>query len=381
MLNRIREDARDFLIPLSFIFPISALYLFDPNSFELAWKGRTPLLLFLWLMLLELALGWKKLLNRKIGWTWFRTATVVVTVAAPTIYVISAFFLGLSHYVEELGRLVGATLLEHWPISLEYLLFTAFFISSVWLMYQSNGLKRFSVSLFFLGATTFFYMIDTFYPFGTIVALQAFAPLTASSAVHVLNWMGYNAAISRYQLGMPVLQLKGEDVAAIGWPCAGIHSLVIYTFLILLFLKDSPFALRQEAIRAAIPKRLRFMARSKKTDFLLRDKITRAAITATEKSVVNFFRMAPLYIIVGVGAVGTFIVNVLRIVTICIIGLNVGEEAMKLFHSYYGELFFISWVLIYLMMVIYSHEIWTKLSMIGAKMAETGRKTPSKIHP
>ena len=44
-------------------------------------------------------------------------------------------------------------------------------------------------------------------------------------------------------------------------------------------------------------------------------------------------------IYVAVGAIGTFIINVLRIVTICIIGRNVGREAMKMFHNYYGELF------------------------------------------
>lgn len=115
-------------------------------------------------MLLELALGWKKLLNRKITWTWFKTVAVAVTVAAPTIYVIGTFFLGLNHNIVELGRLVGATLLEHWPLSLEYLLFTTFFMASVWLMYQIDGLKRFSISVFFLGATSFFYMIEHFTP-------------------------------------------------------------------------------------------------------------------------------------------------------------------------------------------------------------------------
>ena len=113
--------------------------------------------------------------------------------AAPTAYVIAVSVFGLSHWIVEIGELLGAGrygewFLQHsWPLSLEYLLLTAFFTASIQLMYGINGLKRFLISLFFLGATGSFYMIDTFYPYGTITVLQAFAPITASSAVHVLN--------------------------------------------------------------------------------------------------------------------------------------------------------------------------------------------------
>ena len=260
-------------------------------------------------------LGWKKLLNGRISWTWFRIAAVIVAAAAPTIYVISTFFLGLDYSIWELGTLLGATLLWHWPISFEYLLFTAFFTASVLLTYEIDGLKRFSISLFFLGATCFFYMIDTFYPYGTIVVLQAFAPFTASSAVHILNWMGYKAQLAPYTC-MPILFSPGLPLLAIGWPCAGVHSLRIYTFVILLFLKDATFSLGRKIIYVAV------------------------------------------------GAIGTFIVNVLRIVTICIIGVNSGPEAMHMFHNYYGELFFIAWIIIYPLTIIYGYKIWKKLSIL-----------------
>ena len=96
-------------------------------------------------------------------------------------------------------------------------------------------------------------------------------------------------------------------------------------------------------------------------------------ISAGEKFVVNFFRMVPIYIIVGIGAVGTFMVNVLRIVTICIIGTNIGEEAMNLFHSYFGELFFIAWIMTYPLTIINSRTIWVKLSTFVGKLKEAGR--------
>jgi len=371
MLNRMRTSLsqiginaskRNLIIPISFALPILILYVLNPLSFESAWKGHTPLLLFLWLLSLELLLGWKKLLNSRDSWTRFRSAAVIVAAAAPTIYVISTFFLGMDHNIMELGKVFGVPyqaypelgLLEwHWLLSFEYFLFAVFFAASVWLIYKINGLKRFSISLFFLGATSFFYTTDTFYPFGKILILQAFAPLTASSAVHILNWLGYSAQLAPYNyMGMPILISRGLPPLAIGWPCAGVHSLFIYTFVILLFLKDAPFALQRERIRAAIPKRLKSVTRSGKIDFLVKRKMIHVMILSGEKFVVNFFRMVPIYIIVGIGAVGTFIANVLRIVSICIIGVNMGREAMNLFHNYYGELFFVAWIMIYPLTII-----------------------------
>ena len=330
----INANTRNLIIPLSFALPILILYVLYPHSFELNWKGRTPFLLFLWLLLLELALGWKKLLSRSVNWTRFRIVAVIVTAVAPMLYVIGVFLFGLDAHIVQLGKLVGVPykkygewLLEKsWTISFEYFLFAVFFAASVWLVYEINGLKRFLICLFFLAATSFFYMVDALYPFGTMWVLQVFAPLAASSAVYILNWLGYNAQLAPYNyMGMPILLSPGLPPLAIGWPCAGVHSLFIYTFVILLFLRDAAFSLEKKIFYVAV------------------------------------------------GAIGTFMVNVLRIVTICIIGTNIGREAMNLFHSYFGELFFITWIVVYPLTIIYSRTIWAKLSTFVGKLKEVGR--------
>jgi exosortase/archaeosortase family protein len=71
---------------------------------------------------------------------------------------------------------------------------------------------------------------------------------------------------------------------------------------------------------------------------------------------------------VGIGAVGTFLVNVLRIVTICIIGLKVGSAAAQYFHDFYGELFFISWMLVYFAVFVFGPKMVAK--MLRAKKRE-----------
>ena len=250
-----------------------------------------------------------------------------MTAAAPTIYVIGFFFFGLKHNIVELGKFIGVPFGRvppgtdvglfaevSWPLSLECILFAAFFTASLLLVYGGDRLKHFSISIFFLGATGVFYMIDTFYPYGTFTILQAFAPVTASSTAHVLNWMGYKAWMLGFYEGMPVLDVKGlSGPIAIGWPCAGVHSLLIYTFTILLFLKDAPISHIRKIIYIAI------------------------------------------------GAIGTFIINVLRIVSYCIIAVNTGHPAAEMFHGYYGELYFIAWIIAYPVAIIYGPRIMRKL--------------------
>jgi len=405
----VKTAAKTLIIPFSFILPILTLYIFDPNSFQYTWKGRAPYLFFLWLFFLELVLAWGKLPKNQITplrWerilaagtimivstayviciskfefsvreiielgkilrlpSWFlasywpllieyliftafftayiwnthgidelrcrRTLTTATAMAVPTAYVICVSKFGLSSEIIELGKIFGLSahfLHSHWPLSLEYLILTAFFTTSLLFLYKVDGLKRFPVSLFFIGAIGTFYLIDTFYPFGTLTILQAFVPLTASFVGLILSWLGYEVAILS-RLGRPedytYLRIAGGHSSfevAIYWPCAGLHSLFIYTFVILLFIKD-----------------IKISPKTKLAYFLI-------------------------------GAFGTFIVNTLRISSICIIGINAGANAAQMFHTYYGELFFIGWILVYPLAIVYTPKIWTKLSPLRIKLKTT----------
>jgi len=176
----------------------------------------------------------------------------------PIVYVIGVNFLGLDQMLIEIGKQIltfwhfSLDNLQHWPLSLEYLIFTIFFAATIWLAYEVDGLKQFSISLCLLGAIGTIYMIDTFYPYGAFTPFQTFVPFTASSAAQVLNWMGYKTSFLPYQVqGTPILYVSGSSGSVgfgIGWPCAGVQSLFIYTCVILLFLKKSAIPLIQKVI-------------------------------------------------------------------------------------------------------------------------------------
>jgi thaumarchaeosortase len=332
--TNIQTTAKNLIIPLSFLLPVLILYILYPDSFQFEWKGRAPYLVFLWILSLELIIIGKNLpkppLNTK---QWTKTTAIAITIALPTLYVISTNTLQITNQIIEIGNVLGAGkygewfLKYSWPLSLEYLFFSGCLALSLWLFYGTNGFQRFSISLFFIGATGAFYMIDTFYPYASFGALQAMVPLTTESAAQFLKLMGYEAFvlpnhiyISALRLNQPmpiltVTSLSSYFQVGVFWPSSGIHSLFIYTFTILLFLKNTTISL------------------TRKTIYML------------------------------IGAVGTFFVNVLRIASICIIGLNTGAQAADLFHTYFGEFYFITWIIIFPLTITYGPKILTKLSL------------------
>ena len=329
MLNKIREVSRNLVIPFSFIIPIIMLYILDPDSFNATWKGRTFYLFFLWLLFLELILAWEKLSQKNLAsLKKFRIVAIGIMASIPIVYVIGVNLLGLNPMLMELGKQILTYLhfslenLQHWPLSLEYLVFTIFFTATIWLAYKMDGLKQFSISLCLLGAIGTIYMIDTFYPYGAFTPFQAFVPLTASSAARVLNWMGYTTSFLPYQVqGTLVLTVSGSSGSVgfgIAWPCAGVQSLFIYTCVILLFFKKSTIPIVQKII----------------------------------------------YFIVG--AIGTYIVNILRVVSIYVIALNQGD--WMAFHNYYGELYSMTWIIAYIIIIILSRTIPAKLPLLKVKL-------------
>ena len=295
------------LIFAAFIVPLLILYVNDAGSFEYLWKGRAPYLLFLWLLFLEVAIGWKKLKERSVE-TWNKkTILAAIILIIPTIYSLG-LNLGLYDAILELGKAVGVPfeqfgewyLTHSWLFSFEYIIFATVFLASIWLLYGRNGLKILAVSSFFLSGVGIFYMIDTFFPYGTFTVLQGFVPITVNTAAFMLNLLGYGTRI------FPAMTVTGATrsySAIVSWSCAGSHSLFLYSFMIMLFLRGT-------------------------------------SITRMRKII---------YVVTG--AVGTFFVNIFRIIAILLAGVNSGASLAATFHEVYGEFFFIAWMFIYLTVI------------------------------
>ena len=307
-------------------FNLESIALFNERGFyfDYTWKGRLFLLFFLWLFVLEYLLNLEKPSKKDLETkprSHFKVLAIFICAIIPLIYIFSVNFLGLDQTVIKVGEMLRGEywrthfsdwqhiLRAAWPLSFEYLVFTVSFLATTLLAYGKDGLKKFSITLAFIAGISVIYLIDTIYPYGVFKPLQLLALPTAACAAALLDILGYPFILS-FSPGldsMPIIrtQSAGQMVSiGIAWPCAGVHSLFLYTLIILLLFK---------------------------------------------KSNISSFRKL-LYFIVG--AIGTYSVNVLRIIVYFIIRVNEGLTAAQTFHDVYGELLFVVWILLYILLIV-----------------------------
>lgn len=291
--------------------------------FDYTWKGRLFLLFFVWLFALESFSGIKSL-NEELGERRrgkLKLAIILVFALIPLIYIIAINFLGLDQAVINLGSFIRIdywkanwaywenSLTGDWPMSLEYVVFTVSFVSTILLAYGKKGLKVFSISAALVAGIAVVYMIDTMYPAGGFKPFEALALPTSACAAVVLEAIGIPFTMY-YRPGPAAAPVIGMSVngspvqTSIAWPCAGVQSLFLFVVIILLLFKKS-----------GIPP----------------------------------FRQAIYFII---GAVGTYFVNVGRIVTYFVILLNQGQDSALVFHNVYGEMYFFSFILVYILLIV-----------------------------
>ena len=336
-LQRLKKEPHRLmpLLPLiAFVVPLVVLYVLNPveppsgispalnaqETFESMWKGRTFQLFFIWLIGLELILGWENFRESKITKVFSaRTVAVAVAMVLPTVYVLASYYFGLNNAIINWSTSQGIKWAATMPLSTEYLAFMVLFCAVVFLALGKKGLLGFSIPAVFMGLVGALYTIDNVYPYGQFTPFQLFVPTTAFFASQVFGLMGYSTVLgNEHDLNfgtMPTLSVSGPGgfaKFAIAWPCAGIESLLIFTVVILLFLKRMPISW---------------------------------------KAKIGYF---------AVGAIVTYFINILRIVTIFMIGMQYGETSnqVQLFHFYYGPLYSITWIIVYPLLIFASQSLW-----------------------
>jgi exosortase/archaeosortase family protein len=307
-----------FLPLFAFVVPTIILFFIDPTVFQNTWKGRIFYVFFLWLISLEMILGWDGLHPRRISGRLTWTLVLFCGFLLPTLYVIVSGGqpnYGLNALITQVSHQQGIFWADVMYLSTEYLVFTALFLIIIFVEYGFRGFKIHSISAGFLAAIGLIYTIDNVYPQGTFTPFQMFVPTTATLATKFLNLLGYKATMLGIfnnvpQVGVQIVGTHAWWNAAIAWPCSGIESLIIYSVVVLLFLKNT-----------AIP---------------------------WEHAVVYFFA----------GAAVTYSINVLRIVNIFVIAANGGNASA--FHDTYGQLYSISWIAFYPLLILGSRMLITR---------------------
>jgi len=153
-------------------------------------------------------------------------------------------------------------------------------------------------------------MFDTIYPFGVFRPLQEMTLPTAATAAALFDILGYKVLLSfpvhTADSLLPALTVASGGKSAsvtIAWACAGVHSLLLYVLIMLVFFK---------------------------------------------KADISSFRKLSYFII---GLFGTFFANVLRVFSIILVILQYGNDAGTTFHNTYGELFGFIWIFLFILLI------------------------------
>ena len=308
-------------------FNLESFPIFNERGFyfDYTWKGRLFILFFMWLLVLEYSLNLgeePKTDQEDMPRNKLKILATYICAFIPIIYILSVNFLGLDQAVIQLAEAFRGEywranfgdwehiLTAAWPLSFEYLMFTVSFLATILLVYGKSGLKKFGISLGLIAGITAIYLTDTIFPYGVLKPLQLLALPTASWAAMLLDLLGcvFTMYYSPGGTAMPIIRTRdfaGKSVSiGIAWPCAGVHSMFLYTLIMLLLFRKS-----------SIPR----------------------------------FRKLVYFIF---GAVGTYFVNVLRIIAYYFIRVESGLSAAETFHDVYGELLFVVWILIYILLIV-----------------------------
>ena len=278
--------------------PIIFALIAFPNSFSLSWnQGRGGFLFALAFIVAEL-IGLKIIISKKRLIAAIPLAIVVIT------YLIGLEY-GLRDYLIASAEQFNVQLIYSWTWMWDFIVMGLFVIVTLSIFFGKRWIRIAPAGAIFLGGSAIILSLDAFFPYDSLGPLQYVVPYLVQTNVWLVNVLDLGTATARDN----IMFLRGDFgpmVLQVFWPSAGVHSIIIYSLVMGAFL-----------LKMNIPR-------------------NRKAI---------YF---------GLGIAGTIGVNMIRIFSLSWYALKVTTDAKQWeeFHSVAGEIMFLPWLFIFLLIVI-----------------------------
>lgn len=277
--------------------PILFALVVFPDSFSLSWnQGRGGFLFALAFVVAEL-IGLKLTIPTK-------RLLAVVPLAAITISYLIGLEYGLREYIEGGAEIYDVQLIFSWTWMWDFIVMTAFMVSTLFIFFGKKWIRISPAGPIFLGGSAVILSLDAFFPYDTLGPLQYVVPYLVQTNAWIITTFDLGIATARDNL----LFLKGDHgpfALQVFWPSAGVHSVIIYSLVMMAFL-----------LKMNIQK---------------------------NRKIVYF----------AIGILGTIGVNMIRIFSLSLFALKVSTNAVEFeeFHSVAGEIMFLPWLFIFLLIV------------------------------
>ena len=266
------------------------------DSFSLSWnQGRGGFLFAMAFVVAELV-GLKYVIPKNRFY-----------LCVPLIVLTIAYFaflpFGLHDYIMSLVDVFGV--LEYsWGWLFDFAVMALFVTATLAILFGRKWFRIAPAGPIFLAGNAIILALDSFFPYDTLGPLQYIVPYLVQANVWVITVLDLGVATARDNL-MFLNGDFGPFALQVFWPSAGVHSVIIYSLVMMAFL-----------IKMNIIRRRKIM-----------------------------------YFIIGIA--GTIFVNMIRIFSLSVYALKVttDPEAWEEFHSVAGEIMFLPWLFIFLLIV------------------------------
>ena len=277
--------------------PILFVLAVYPDSFSMSWnQGRGGFLFGLAFIVAEI-IGIKFIVSK-------RRLIFGIPLAAVTIIYFVLLDFGLHDYIINAAPAFNVQLIYSWEWFWDFLVITIFAISASILMFGKKWIRIVIAGPVFLGGSAIILSLDAFFPYDTLGPLQYFVPHLVQTNVWIINAFDLGVATARDNL-MFLQGDHGPFALQVFWPSAGVHSVVIYSLVMMAFL-----------LKMNIKQNRKFM----------------------------YF---------GLGILGTIIINMIRIFSLSVFALKVSTNPVEFeeYHSVAGEIMFLPWLFAFLLVV------------------------------
>ena len=268
-----------------------------PDSFSMSWnQGRGGFLFGLAFIVAEI-IGVKFIVSK-------RRLIFGIPLAAVTIIYFVLLDFGLHDYIINAAPAFNVQLIYSWEWFWDFLVITIFAISASILMFGKKWIRIVIAGPVFLGGSAIILSLDAFFPYDTLGPLQYFVPHLVQTNVWIINAFDLGVATARDNL----MFLRGDHgpfALQVFWPSAGVHSVVIYSLVMMAFL-----------LKMNIKQNRKIM----------------------------YF---------GLGIIGTIVINLIRIFSLSVFALKVSTNPVEFeeYHSVAGEIMFLPWLFAFLLVV------------------------------
>jgi len=269
-----------------------------PDSFSLSWnQGRGGFLFALAFIIAE-TVGLKITISKN------KILAIVPLAILTIIYLVSLEY-GLRDFILSSSEQYNVQLIFSWTWMWDFIIMAIFVVAALSICFGKRWIRIAPAGPIFLGGSAIILSLDAFFPYDTLGPLQYVVPYLVQANVWLIGVFDLGVATARDN----IMFLKGDYgsmVLQVFWPSAGVHSVIIYSLVM--------------------------------GAFLLKMNIQR--------------KRKSIYFVIGI--IGTIIVNMIRIFSLSWYALKVttNAEQWEEFHSVAGEIMFLPWLFVFLLIVI-----------------------------